>query len=43
MIKVLEEAAFHVVEAKDGEQAMEICKRWAEPIDMWSATWQCPN
>ncbi|MGB9235326.1 MAG: PAS domain S-box protein [Terriglobales bacterium] len=34
MVKVLEEAAFHVVEAKDGEQAMEICKRWAEPIDI---------
>jgi len=34
MTKVLEGAGFQVVEAKDGEQAVEICKSWAEPIDM---------
>jgi len=34
MTKVLEGAGFQVVEAKDGEQAVEICKTWAEPIDM---------
>ena len=34
MMKVLEGAGFQVVEAKDGEQAVEICKSWAEPIDM---------
>jgi two-component system, cell cycle sensor histidine kinase and response regulator CckA len=34
MMKVLEGAGFQVVEAKDGEQALEICKRWAEPIDI---------
>ncbi len=34
MTKVLEGAGFQVVEAKDGEQAAEICKSWAEPIDM---------
>jgi len=34
MTKVLEGAGFQVVEAKDGEQAVETCKSWAEPIDM---------
>ena len=34
MIKVLDGAGFQVVEAKDGEQAVEICKNWAEPIDI---------
>ena len=34
MMKVLEGAEFQVVEAKDGEQAVEICKNWAEPIDI---------
>ena len=34
MTKVLERAGFQVVEAKDGEQAVETCKSWAEPIDM---------
>jgi PAS domain S-box-containing protein len=34
MMKVLERAGFQVVEAKDGEQAVETCKSWAEPIDM---------
>ncbi len=34
MTKVLERAGFHVVEAKDGEQAVEICKSGAEPLDM---------
>lgn len=34
MTKVLERAGFRVVEAKDGEQAMEVCKTWAEPLDM---------
>ncbi|MGA7931116.1 MAG: ATP-binding protein, partial [Candidatus Sulfotelmatobacter sp.] len=34
MMKVLDGAGFQVVEAKDGEQAVEICKSWAEPIDV---------
>ena len=34
MTKVLERAGFQVVEAKDGEQAVEICKSCAEPLDM---------
>jgi len=34
MMRVLDGAGFQVVEAKDGEQAIEICKTWAEPIDM---------
>jgi DNA-binding NtrC family response regulator len=34
MTKVLERAGFQVVEAKDGEQAVEICKSAAEPLDM---------
>ena len=34
MTKVLERAGFQVVEAKDGEQAVEICKSGAEPLDM---------
>jgi two-component system, cell cycle sensor histidine kinase and response regulator CckA len=34
MTKVFERAGFQVVEAKDGEQAVEICKSWAEPLDM---------
>ena len=34
MTKVLERAGFQVVEAKDGEQAVEICRSWAEPLDM---------
>ncbi|MGA2459716.1 MAG: ATP-binding protein, partial [Terriglobales bacterium] len=34
MMKVLDGAGFQVVEAKDGEQAVEICKTWAEPIDI---------
>jgi two-component system cell cycle sensor histidine kinase/response regulator CckA len=34
MTKVLERAGFQVVEAKDGEQAVEICKSWAEPPDI---------
>ena len=34
MMKVLDGAGFQVVEAKDGEQAVEICKAWAEPIDI---------
>jgi len=34
MTKVLERAGFHDVEAKDGEQAVEICKSGAEPLDM---------
>ena len=34
MTKVLERASFHVVEAKDAEQAVEICKSWTEPLDM---------
>src|SRR5208282_3056117 len=34
IMKVLDGAGFQVVEAKDGEQAVEICKTWAEPIDI---------
>ena len=34
MVKVLDAAGFQIVEAKDGEQAAEICKSWVEPIDM---------
>jgi CheY-like chemotaxis protein len=34
MTKVLEAEGFQVVEAKDGEQAVEICKFWDEPIDL---------
>jgi CheY-like chemotaxis protein len=34
MTKVLERAGFQVVEAKDGEQAVEVCKTWTEPLDM---------
>jgi len=34
MTKVLEAEGFRVVEAKDGEQAAEICRSWAEPIDL---------
>jgi len=34
MTKVLEVEGFQVVEAKDGEQAVAICKSWAEPIDL---------
>jgi CheY-like chemotaxis protein len=34
MTKILERAGFQVVEAKDGEQAVEICKSGAEPLDM---------
>jgi len=34
IVKVLEGAGFDIVEAKDGEQAVEICKSWVEPIDM---------
>jgi two-component system cell cycle sensor histidine kinase/response regulator CckA len=34
MTKVLERAGFQVVEAKDGEQAVEICKSGAEPFDI---------
>jgi nitrogen-specific signal transduction histidine kinase/ActR/RegA family two-component response regulator len=34
MMKVLDGAGFQIVEAKDGEQAIEICKNMAEPIDM---------
>jgi CheY-like chemotaxis protein len=34
MTKVLERASFQVVEAKDAEQAVEICKSWTEPLDM---------
>ncbi|MGB9205537.1 MAG: PAS domain S-box protein [Terriglobales bacterium] len=34
MTKILERAGFQVVEAKDGEQAVEICKSGAERLDM---------
>jgi len=34
MMKVLDGAGLKVVEAKDGEHAVEICKSWAEPIDI---------
>jgi PAS domain S-box-containing protein len=34
MTKVLERASFQVVEAKDAEQAVEICKSGTEPLDM---------
>jgi len=34
MVKVLEGEGFQVLEAKDGEQAVAICRSWAEPIDM---------
>jgi PAS domain S-box-containing protein len=34
MMKVLEGAEFQVLEAKDGEQAVEICKSSVEPIDV---------